>query len=294
MLLRHIEAFNAIMFTGTISGAARWMNLSQPAVTRILQHAETQLGYALFNRSGSGMTPTEQGLRLYPQIERLYGDLSATREFARSLRPSANSALRVSVIPTLSLQALPLGIELMRKTNQRCDLSIQTQHSTAILSSVALQEIDVGITFDVKPHPNVVAENLCEATLVCVAPRGEFKRRKRVDFAALADRPVIRLDIRDPLGQLVNQACNKAGVTFVSPMTVQTYHTALALVEKGIGIALIDSITASSANTERVDVLNLVPKITIAVKVLQSSRAPSSSAARQFVSSMRTVLCAIC
>ena len=37
MRLRHIEVFNAAMVTGSVSGAARLINVTQPAVSRILQ-----------------------------------------------------------------------------------------------------------------------------------------------------------------------------------------------------------------------------------------------------------------
>ena len=43
MRLRHIEVFNAVMLTGTVSEAARLISVSQPAVSRILQHAELQV-----------------------------------------------------------------------------------------------------------------------------------------------------------------------------------------------------------------------------------------------------------
>ena len=50
MRLRHIEVFNAVMLTGSVSAAARMINVTQPAVSRTLQHAELQLGFALFQR----------------------------------------------------------------------------------------------------------------------------------------------------------------------------------------------------------------------------------------------------
>lgn len=50
MRLRHIEVFQAIVQTGSISAAARLLNVSQPNISRVLNHAEQQLGFALFER----------------------------------------------------------------------------------------------------------------------------------------------------------------------------------------------------------------------------------------------------
>ena len=70
MRLRHIEVFNAVMQTGSVSAAARLINITQPAVSRTLQHAELQLGFALFQRARGRLTPTNEALALFPRIVR--------------------------------------------------------------------------------------------------------------------------------------------------------------------------------------------------------------------------------
>lgn len=75
MRLRHIEVFNAVMLTGSVSAAARLMNVTQPAVSRILAHAELQLGFALFHRLKGRLVPTTEAQTLsrllkYPMRER--------------------------------------------------------------------------------------------------------------------------------------------------------------------------------------------------------------------------------
>jgi DNA-binding transcriptional LysR family regulator len=52
MRLRHIEVFNAIMLSGSVTAAARMVNVSQPAISRTLKLAEMQLGFPLFVRKG--------------------------------------------------------------------------------------------------------------------------------------------------------------------------------------------------------------------------------------------------
>lgn len=48
MRIRHIEIFNAVYTHGSMSAAARALNVSQPAVSQILRHAEDQIGFKLF------------------------------------------------------------------------------------------------------------------------------------------------------------------------------------------------------------------------------------------------------
>jgi DNA-binding transcriptional LysR family regulator len=60
MQLRHLEVFNAILLTGSASAAARLINVTQQAVSRTLQHAESQLGFTLFRRERGRLTATDE------------------------------------------------------------------------------------------------------------------------------------------------------------------------------------------------------------------------------------------
>src|SRR5207248_5643938 len=71
MRLRHIEVFHAIMQVGTISGAAQVLHISQPAVTKVLQHAELQLGMPLFERVRGKLYPKPEAHRLFAETEKL-------------------------------------------------------------------------------------------------------------------------------------------------------------------------------------------------------------------------------
>src|SRR3954464_4728737 len=103
MRIKHVEVFNAIMLTGTVSGAARLLHVTQPAVTQTLQSAELQLGYALFTRQRNRLVPTREGGALYPEVQRLMSQLESVRRLATALGSGAGSELRVLCVPSLSV-----------------------------------------------------------------------------------------------------------------------------------------------------------------------------------------------
>ena len=70
MELHQLEAFSAVMSAGSITGAGRLLGRSQPGVTRAIQDLEYELGYALFNRKGPRVTPTQRAFLLYAEVER--------------------------------------------------------------------------------------------------------------------------------------------------------------------------------------------------------------------------------
>ena len=96
-------------------------------------------------------------------------------------------------------------------------------------------------------------------------------------------KPVIGLDAQDPMGRLLGQAIREAGVGLKFNITVQTYHSALALAHHGLGVALVDTCTAVSADLSRVDVLDLQPLIPVPIKALLPAGKPGSVAVRAFV-----------
>ena len=68
MRLQHIEIFHAVYTCGSITAAAKMLNVSQPSVSKVLAHAEQQLGFALFDRLKGKLIPTQETERLITHV----------------------------------------------------------------------------------------------------------------------------------------------------------------------------------------------------------------------------------
>lgn len=81
--LRHLHALLEVVNTGSVSGAARRVHLSQPALTQAMAALEREFGASLFERTSRGMEPTEAGRvcaeRARRVLERIEGALAAVR-----------------------------------------------------------------------------------------------------------------------------------------------------------------------------------------------------------------------
>ncbi|WP_154582145.1 LysR family transcriptional regulator, partial [Bordetella pertussis] len=85
MRLRHIEIFEAIRRTGSLTEAAAALHISQPAASKLLAHAEAQLGFKLFERVKGRLVATREAEILAPEVARLNQDLGSVRRLAASL-----------------------------------------------------------------------------------------------------------------------------------------------------------------------------------------------------------------
>lgn len=292
MRLRHIEVFNAIMLTGSVSAAARLINITQPAVSRTLQHAEIQLGFSLFQRAKGRLTPTTEALALYPHIERLFAQLDEVQRLAANLRAGTDSGeLRILTVLALSYEVLPRALKRFREKHPGVAVTVESLHSPQIMSALLLQEADVGFAFSPAVHPSLTQEALADSRMTCIAPKGMLPRalvrNGSVALHDLVKLPVVGLDSRDPVGTSLSQACRQAGVGFQAVVTVQTYHAALAMAHHGLGVALVDGCTATSADRDKVDVLALEPHIPVPIRALRFAGKPDSVAVRSITRFMR-------
>ena len=296
MRLRHIEVFNAVMVTGSVSAAARLISVTQPAVSRTLQHAEIQLGFALFQRVRGRLVPTAEAQTLYPHIERLFAQLDEVQRLAANLKSgrASQGQLRILTVLALSYEVFPRAMHLFRQKYPEVAVVHEALHSPQIVSSLVLQEADVGFVFSAISHPALVQEQIGERQVVCIVPKGMLGARQvrsgKVTLAQLAVLPVIALDNRDPLGVTLAHVLREQVPGLKPVMTVQTYHVALALAHHGVGVAMVEGCTAASADRGKVDVLALEPAIPVTVKVLRPTARPNSLVTRAFTRCMAQAL----
>ena len=118
--LHHLRLFRAVARDGTLTGAARQLNLSQSALSTQLRALEASLGHDLFERRGRGLVLTEAGRIALDHAEAIFrtaDDLTATlRESGRARR-----ALRVGALATLSRN---FQMQFLRPLIGRADVEV--------------------------------------------------------------------------------------------------------------------------------------------------------------------------
>ncbi|AVO41672.1 LysR family transcriptional regulator [Simplicispira suum] len=298
MRLRHIEIFNAVMVTGSVSGAARLINVTQPAVSRTLQHAELQLGFPLFERTAGRLVATAEARTLFPLVDKLFSDLDDVRRLAKGLRRGESTkTLRVLTVLAMSYAAFPAAVQRFRALHPSVVIHHEALHSPQIVDALVLQEADVGFLFGAPSHPALSVERLASQRLVCIVPKGLLTLQQRAAGALqvqeLATLPVIGLDARDPVGRMLANALSDALPDLQPAMVVQTYHVALALAHHGVGVAVVEGCTAVSADLSRVDVVAFEPAVQTFVHAVRPTSKPHSQRVRAFTECMRQALAQI-
>lgn len=285
MRLRHLEIFNTVMLTGSASGAARLLHVSQPAVTKMLAQAEDQAGFRLFERSGGRIQPTAEAQALFALTRRAFSAMDDVRRLAANLRDGRAGRIRIATIPALSLGVLPLAVQRFLAAHPGVGCDVATHHTHEIVQNLLHHELDVGFVFNAPPHEAVRAEAIAQARMVVVAP-GDRSQDGPVALRDLAGGKFIGLDQADPLGGLLHGACQKARVELDVVVRVQTYHTALQMAGAGVGLAVIDPYTAQAARGA-VAIRELDPPLPFTLHALTARSRQSSNLVDRFVAHLK-------
>jgi len=116
---RQVEAFRAMMLTGSVTEAAKLMAVTQPAVSRLLRDFQALLKMELFEKRGTGLVPMAAATALYMEVERSFVGLERITAAAEEIRSRRTGTLRIAALPALSNGYLPRlsGRFLMERPN---------------------------------------------------------------------------------------------------------------------------------------------------------------------------------
>ncbi len=283
MQLRHLEVFHAIMLTGTITAAAKLLNISQPAATRLLLRAEDQLGYKLFDRVRGRLLPTREGQVLHAESERIISGLDNLRKLSRNLGAATSGHLRIAAAPALCVDLIPLAITRFRQKHADVSFEVESRQYADLVRVVLNHEVDLGLGFDVQTHPGLDIQTLAPAQFYGIFPRSmETQLPAAVKLEWCRKHPFIGLRSDDPLGAAFSAAVKLSGVDLQPIVEVKTNQIALSLVSRGAGVAIVDQYTAAAHDPELVVARPLSPRIDFAVHTMRAKHQPASVLARKF------------
>lgn len=136
------RAFLAVLETGSLSGAARLLSLSQPTVRKRIEALEARLGIALFTRAPNGLVPTAQAVALGSHVRRMS---AASEAFVREASvPSGTfgGIVRLAVSEFVGIEVLPAMLAPLRRKHPALSIEIALSSRLADLLD---QEADIAV-----------------------------------------------------------------------------------------------------------------------------------------------------
>ncbi|MEM8589110.1 MAG: LysR substrate-binding domain-containing protein [Pseudomonadota bacterium] len=251
MNLRQLEAFAAVMSAGSITGAARLLDRSQPAVTRLIKELEASVGFTLFDRTGARVTPTSRALQLHEEVDRSLIGLSRIQERAAAIARAEERALRIAAIPALATSLVPAALATLDRLPEQ--VSVRSTAAEEIIRSVLDLTIDIGLASLPIDHPGLTLHWVVDAGSVAVVKSDDpLADRPVIALSDLAERRIITMTNPYRLRRRVDRALTAAGIDPALRLETNGSIYAMIAARHGLGVALVERMTALSVPMEGV------------------------------------------
>jgi len=270
---RHIEVFRAVMTAGSATGAADLLHSSQPTVSRELARLESLLGYALFERVQGRLRPNARALALWDEVQRSWQGLERVVDRAVALGRSGAVQLSVLCLPALAHALLPgAAARLMQshpEAHSTTRVSVTPQESPLLEEWMSAQRFDLGLCEQTTAPPGTRAEVLLTLDEVAVLPAGHALAHKpALDLTDFASEFFVSLSAEDPYRRLIDARFAEAGVERTLRVETHSAAAVCAMVEQGLGIAIVNPVTALAAASEQLVLRRLAFSIPFSVTAL--------------------------
>lgn len=288
MNLSYFAAFRAVMLAGTVSGAAQILGRSQPAVSRLLDKLEYELGIQLFERRKGLVTPTPQAHALLTEIERAYVSLDSLRTSALRLAKGEASEISLATMPALGIDFIPYVLSQFHSDWPKIKVMLTVRTSARVEEYAAAQQIDFGFAEMPYRRSGFKVEAFSNAPYVVAVPESHpFADRSSLGLEDLSKTSFISYSSFAPGRHLFDQASQSSGIETDYIYETNLSAPALAMVKRALGVAIIDPFTAVLQRCEQVRIIPLAPTIPFRVALLRPETRPSSPAMEALIEKMR-------
>ncbi len=246
MKFRQIEAFRCLMVSGTSVGAARKMNITQPAISRLVSDLEDSLGFRLFNRSKGRLEPTIAGVRFFRAVEENFLGLERLSQVATNIRNEAPEGISVACLFVLSTTLMPLVLKEFFKYHPDVPVTVDTCNRPEILVRLQDMKVDMAIALDFPAFAGVEIETILRVDVSCAMPAGHRLANKEMIYPAdlHGENMIGWMPIISQNYEKEQQSLRDVGSVPRNVIKTHTSHTRYAMVANGLGLSIVEPFAA--------------------------------------------------
>jgi DNA-binding transcriptional LysR family regulator len=288
MKLRQLEIFGAIMRTGSITAAARLLNLSQPSVSASLRHFEDQLGFQLLKRAKGRLRPTPEANVLYRHVQDVSMRVDGIMRVAVDLREGRGGVVAVAATPTMAATILAPAVAKFREHRPDVQVIFRTLSRYEVARRLASGETDFGLIQSVEQIGALSGEDILDNRIVCIMPKNHpLAKLDVIGPADVQPYPLISYHSDTVIGATIAKAFSTRSVTKAIDLQTSLSHTACMLAASGAGIAVFDPLGLRIGNFPELVQRPFVPQVRYPVKLLTTEDWPPSRTAERLIEYVR-------
>ncbi len=281
--LKSLECFRTIIDAGSATAAAKRLNLTQPAVSRLLGLLEARIGVALFNRRNGRLIPTEEALVLYKEVDVALQSIERVSQLAGNLRNGDFGELTIVAPPSLAEGILSDVISRFLTQHPNLRIRLDSQSVEKARDMVALRAVDCGFIKLPADYPGIDCTTMTRSGTVCaLSVRHPLSGKKILNVKDLQNEPLILLGMGRVSRLQIDQAFREASVKMNVRVETHTVGAACAIARHGIGIAIVNRMLALQYADDEMVLRDFSPRIEHEYAFMTSTEAPMNRVTRRF------------
>lgn len=210
---RQLAAFCAVVERKSFSHAAERLGVTQPAVSLQIRSLERRLGRQLLDRSGRRVEPTEAGLRLYRNAQRL---LALEEQLLSELEEEGDGALtgrlEIGASSGPGGTVLPMLLCEFQRRHSAVHVALSVSDTQRVVDQVARRELELGVVGAARRHRAVVFEPFFRDEVVLACPPGHPFAGRELTLDDLREEPLIVMQEGAGVRQVIEDELRGVGV----------------------------------------------------------------------------------
>lgn len=169
-----VPSFLAALDHGSLLGAARALNASQPTMGRHIAELEAQLGVVLFERTGRGLLPTDTAIRLAEFARAMEAGAHQLARNASGAEGGVSGTVRITASQPVACILLPPVLARMRLVLPEVQVELVSSNE---VTNLLRREADIALRMVRPDQTSLVARRIGEVRIGTYAHRDYLRRR---------------------------------------------------------------------------------------------------------------------
>lgn len=241
MNFRQVEAFRAVMVTGSASRAADLLQVTQPAISRSILELEKATDFKLFDRVRGRLVPTAEGQLFFRDVENTFEGLDRLRSSAARIRDFGTGDIRIASLAAMGSTLVPHALRLFREKHPSIAVTLQVAGSATVRELVMSSRFDVGLAADEIDVAGLEHQLFATPKAVCAMATGHrLCERSVIKPEDLHDEAFIALSPEDTVRAKLEKELKTHGVRPKVVAETPNSSTVCALAMEGLGVGLVN------------------------------------------------------
>jgi len=244
MDIRLLEAFRAVIESGSVTHAANALGVTQPAVSAQIARLQETVGFTLFERVGNRLRPTPEALAFHADVDRTLARIDDLARSAALLRNGEAGSLAIASHPMAGITLLPPVVAAFARKRPDARIQLLTRNSDVVRGMFPSRLLDIGIS-ELPVDPNGINVTRYRMQCVAVLPRDHaLSAQQIITPQMLSGVPFIGMSREWSLYHVVVAAFAEAGANLNVVAESELFAIICNLVASGAGVSIVDPATA--------------------------------------------------